>query len=290
MSPITSMHVVRYLDTLRIRNYSPATIYARHRGIVRFYAAVGADPLTVDEHSMIGWWTALKLTPSSRASELAAIRGYCRWAVRHGLIETDPTRLIDRPRLGRRVPRPIGEEALALALRTAADDVFAILTLASFEGMRACEISRLEWSDVRPDTILVHGKGAKERLLPVHPLTQTALSRLSGSHRGPVIRRRDGRGGHVKPWSICQYANTHLHACGVPETLHQLRHRYGTQTYQISKDIRLVQDLLGHESPVTTALYAAWDVTQASGVVFQLPQPVCREEPCTVCTPDGSPT
>lgn len=76
-------------------------------------------------------------------------------------------------------------------------------------------------------------------------------------HRGPVIRRRDGRPGPAKPHSVSQRTNAFLHSIGITETLHQLRHRFGTTTYQAVRDIRAVQELLGHASPTTTAIYAA---------------------------------
>lgn len=264
----------RYLNSLRNRNYSPNTIYSRGRAIVRFQRATGLDPLEATEEQVGRWWSNLKLSPSSRAGELAAIRGYCKWAVKHGLIETDPTRLIDRPRLPRRVPRPIEESALASALSRAPRDVRVILCLAAFCGLRAGEISALEWSDVHRDVLLLHGKGGRERVVPMHPAVQAALDALPGKKRGPVLRRRDYRPGLVAPHRISQWANEFLHDLGIRETLHQLRHRYGSLTYQLSNgDLRMVQELLGHASPVTTAGYAAWDQSKAERVTRLLPNP-----------------
>jgi integrase/recombinase XerC len=267
----TSGHSTRYITFLRSLNYADSTVYSRGRAIIRFRLTTGIDPLDIDEHRMIGWWIGLRTTPSSRAGELAAIRGYCRWAVRHGVIEVDPTRLIDRPRLARRVPRPIDEVSLAHAIRTARRDVRAILCLAAFCGLRACEVSALEWSEVRGDTLLLHGKGNKERLVPLHQIAADALTRLPGGRRGMVFQRRDGNLGPVPPHLVCQWSNTHLHELGIAETLHQLRHRYGTFVFRLSKDLRLTQELMGHASPVTTAGYAAWDQSQAAVIISQLP-------------------
>ncbi len=274
MTTIQSETAARYLQSLRSRNYAQTTIYARGRAIVRFRAATGRDPLDLTPDEMIGWWTDLHLTPSSRAGELGHIRGYAHWAVRHGVIEADPTHLLDRPRLPRRVPRPITEASLGAALTGAPRDVCLILSLAAFCGLRACEISALEWADVTDESLLLHGKGAKERLVPVHPAVRAALRALpAGPRRGPVLRRRDEQLGRVPPHLICHWANSYLHERGIDETLHQLRHRFGTQVYLLSQDLRLTQDLLGHASPTTTALYAQWDVTHASSVVLRLPVP-----------------
>lgn len=269
----TSGVSARYLEALRISNYAESTIYSRGRAIIRFRLATGLDALEADEHQVTGWWTGLKLTPAGRAVALSDIRGYCRWAVRHGYIDKDPTHLLDRPKIPRRYPRPINEKSLGEALSGADRDIKAILCLAAFGGLRACEISALDWADVHDDVFLLHGKGSKERVVPIHPLAAESLEALGRRQRGPVIRRRDGEPGGIRPYLISQRANEYLHAMGIGETLHQLRHRFVTQMYQLSRDIRLCQDLAGHGSPDTTALYAAWDQTTASGVVARLPRP-----------------
>lgn len=263
--------VAAYITSLRTRNYSQTTIYSRGRAIVRFRRATGMDPLEATEDQMVGWWTNLRLSPSSRAGELAAIRGYCKWAVKHGVIETDPTRLLDRPRLPRRVPRPAEECTLTQALDDAPADICLILCCAAYGGLRAAEISALEWSDIHSESILVHGKGNKERLVPMHPMIRSALDRIRGKHRGPVLSRRDGQGGRVPPHLVSQWANRYLHDLGISETLHQYRHRFASQVFQLSKDIRMTQELLGHASIVSTAGYAAWDKSAAALITARLP-------------------
>lgn len=269
----TSGTAASYLQSLRVGNYASSTIYARGRAIIRFRQTTGFDPLEVDVNQAIGWWVKLHLSPAARAVELSSIRSYCQWAIRHGHIAEDPTRLLDRPRMPRRVPRPIDDALLFRAIAGAPRDVRAILTLAAFCGLRACEVAALDWSDVRRETLLLNGKGAKQRVVPLHPIARNALDALTGKHRGPVITRRDLSLGAVPPYTICAYANRYLHSIGIEETLHQLRHRYATIVYQLSRDIRLTQSLLGHSSPTTTAQYAAWDTTQAAVVIAALPTP-----------------
>lgn len=230
------------------------------------------DPLEATVDEMIGWWTGLKVSPSGRVHELNHIRGYCRWALRFGYTAADPTRLLDRPMMPRRLPRPIDEDLLQRALQDAPRDVRLIFTLAAYAGLRAGEISRLEWLDIRQKTLLIRGKGSRERIVPIHLLVRQALMAMPGRRRGRVLQRRDGDAGPVPPHLVSHWANNYLHdIAGVSETLHQLRHRFGTQIYQLSQDLRLTQDLLGHATPTMTALYAMWDVTRAEPVVNQLP-------------------
>lgn len=88
--------------------------------------------------------------------------------------------------------------------------------------------------------------------------------------RGPVIRRLDGNHGAVSPSLVSTVANKHLHDLGIPDTLHSLRHRAATELYRHTKDIRLVGDILGHASPATTAIYAAWSREDAPAAMAHL--------------------
>jgi integrase/recombinase XerC len=179
------------------------------------------------------------------------------------------------PRLPQRLPRPISEDDLALAIATADDRVRAMLLLAAYCGLRACEIARLRPEDISasPDgTVLVvrHGKGDKMRVVPCHSLAHAALKRLPVVD-GWYFPRRDGQRGSRAAYLVSRDANDHLHDLGIADTLHSLRHRYGSQLYQASRDLRMVQSVLGHSSPVTTSGYAAWDQPSAVAAVAALP-------------------
>jgi integrase len=155
------------------------------------------------------------------------------------------------------------------------------LVLAAWAGLRACEISGLRRENVLdsavPPVLLVARdatKGSRERLLPLSPFLLAELQLAGMPSSGYVFRRHDGHPGPNRPWRISQLCNQCLHECGVQATLHQLRHRYGTQLYQSSgHDLRLTQDMLGHASPATTSVYAAWDRAGATAAVDALPVP-----------------
>jgi integrase/recombinase XerC len=83
----------------------------------------------------------------------------------------------------------------------------------------------------------------------------------------------DGRPGPNTPGLISHLANEHLHECGVAASLHQLRHRFATQAYQASRDLRAVQSMMGHTRPETTAGYAAFDQPAAAAAVEAIPAP-----------------
>jgi site-specific recombinase XerD len=62
---------------------------------------------------------------------------------------------------------------------------------------------------------------------------------------------------------VSQVVNGYLHGIGIVDTAHTIRHWYGTNIYRITRDLRLVQEMMGHESPATTAIYTAYDPANA---------------------------
>jgi integrase len=126
--------------------------------------------------------------------------------------------------------------------------------------------------------IVRKGKGSKDRVVPMADLVVDELRGfLGGRARGFVIGRLDGIPGQCPEYRVSQVANRFLHDHGIPETLHQLRHRFGTTLYRRSRDLRLVQEVLGHASPVTTAGYAAFAPEQAAKAVQQASTLVRRQ-------------
>jgi integrase len=265
-----------HLDHCRLRNLRPGTIYQRGRALVRLRRALdGPELLDVDHEVMAGWYSALDLTPEARATELSHVRTFYRWALLEGLIESDPTLRLVRPRIPRRIPRPIGDDDLARALEGAPERVRPWLFLAAYSGLRACEIAGLRRRDVLDDAdppviVVTDGKGGKQRVVPLaaRVLAELRVSGLPPS--GWLFSRADGKPGPLKPWSISGHANRSLRELGIPATLHQLRHHFGTSLYRSTHDLRLTQEVMGHASPVTTAGYAAWSPTEAAVAVEAL--------------------
>jgi integrase/recombinase XerC len=256
--------VLGYLRHLEVRNCREQTIYNRRRALARLTAWANGRPLlTLTGDELAAWQDERtgQILASSRRAELSSVREFYRWALREGRIKKDPTARLFMPRAPRGMPRPVGERDLADALAVADPWMAAILGLAAFAGLRACEIARLDWSEVGfnddpPSIRIVDGKGGRGRVVPLAPTLAELLLALP-TRRGPVIRRVNGYAGHNTPNLISGITNRYLHSVGVRETLHQLRHRFATKTYRACQDIRAVQELLGHQSPTTTSIYAA---------------------------------
>jgi site-specific recombinase XerD len=240
----------------------------------RFVRHVGVEPIDATPEQCVEWYNSLTCSIPSRAVELSHVRGFCKWSVRFGHRPTDPTALLDPPKRLKRYPRPLAQSLLDEALLHASREprLNAILALAGYAGLRAIEISKLKWADIHEGAIhVVDGKGGKQRIIPMHPIVAQALARMPRTYSEYVFAKLiDDPESPVTAGRISNMANSYLHGIGISESLHSLRHSFATRCYQASHDLRMVQDLLGHNSPATTALYTAWDTGAAAAIVNML--------------------
>ncbi len=181
--------------------------------------------------------------------------------------EYNPVKKIVRPRVHPKGPRPISEKALRRAIDAAVGILKCWLNIEALEGLRCQEVAYLAAEDIDRDreTLLVtHGKGDKERMLPLHPEVLAALDATPGL---PTHGRLWPQ---ATPSAVSQRINRHLHGLGIRDTAHSLRHFFGTRLYITSTDIRLTQALMGHSSPDTTSRYADFDQSKAAAAVSKL--------------------
>lgn len=198
------------------------------------------------------------------------VRMFYKWLYDNDWIADDPAATLPMPKVPQRMPRPIPEKDLTLALRCATGDVYVWLVLSAWCGLRAGEISRLTGDSIHDEDsgmyLSVDGKGGKTRIVPV-PASVAPVVR-SASRRGPLFRR--ARGGAVSAQWVSRRSSLLFQSLGMNYVLHQCRHRFGTQFYRVSKDIRETQSILGHSNLSTTALYVAFSQERTAGHQDQL--------------------
>lgn len=257
-----------YLAWMRASGRSEGTLNVRRWWLGRL-AEVAPDPTTVTTQQLAQWLSTPDWSPEFRRAGLSSVRSFYRWAERTGLAAESPAALLDPVTRPRVLPRPAPDDALRAALARADDRARLILCLAAYAGLRRAEIAALHTRHVADGELLVVGKGGHHRRVPLHPELALEL-------RAELGRRRDGR--HGSGWSGDYVsANGYLfpstHHPGpmtaahvgvlvsrlLPEgwTCHTLRHRFATAAYAVERDLRAVQELLGHAKPETTSIYAA---------------------------------
>jgi len=201
---------------------------------------------------------------------LAAVRSFFNYLSRENILENPAPRAIRSPRVSRALPRPLSEAEARRTLEEAGEnDVewlaardVALLTLLYGVGLRISEALNLKRGDVPfGDTLLILGKGRKERIVPVLPAVREAMDvyiktcPFAGAPTSPLFLSRRG-----KPMSAreAQLLMQNLRSrLGLSEraTPHALRHSFATHLLANGSDLRSLQELLGHASLSTTQNY-----------------------------------
>ncbi len=208
------------------------------------------------------------LAPSSVSRAVSAARGFFRFLMLDGHIKRHPAEDIHTPQRHARLPQFLSEEEMERLL--SAPDIKtdvgvrdrAILEVMYAAGLRVSELCGLKTSDVDIDAALItcHGKGSKQRRIPIGKSAVRWLQRYLGvrkrlgneakpdlfMHRGRQMTRQTA-------WAIIK---TYAARAGVPDiSPHTLRHSFGTHLMQHGADSRSVQALLGHADISTTEIY-----------------------------------
>lgn len=269
-APGVSVLVGRYLD-YRVGQHTLSPLSARnHRSILNVFAqCVGHIAIDAIQVSHIEAWLASRqhLAPATRRAQFSSVKTFCGWLVREGHLEANPVLELRSPRQPRSVPRAVDADAVAALLSVVPDTRGrAIVWLMVGMGLRCCEVEHLEMGqwDRRTQTMVVRGKGSHERALPVPAEVASALDAYLADYpanSGPLIRsfRRpssaltaDALSGLVSEW----FRAAHLkRAARDGISAHALRATAASDVLDVCGDLRVVQEMLGHQNLATTSIY-----------------------------------
>ncbi|MFQ5563210.1 MAG: site-specific tyrosine recombinase [Parvularculaceae bacterium] len=252
------------------RDLDRFAVFARKRG--ETLETAGADDIAV-------WLAELEqagLAASTAALKVSALRQFYQFLYAEGLRGDNPARAIDRPRARRPLPEvlTIDEVDRLLAASRSGDDPKAVRFRAMIEilyaaGLRVSELVALPAAAARSGerTLIVRGKGDKERLVP---LTRAALDAVTDylAVRGkftptdksasPWLFPSRGKTGHVTAARFAQMLKNAAAAAGIDPARvspHVLRHAFATHLLEGGADLRSVQQMLGHADIATTQIY-----------------------------------
>lgn len=269
--------VALYLRDMARRGLSPNTIRDRRFLLARWVAYLDERHVFVAVRDDVSEFVfGHDVSPRHHYHLISYLHAFYEWAIFEDHVDVDPTVRVRRPKFKQGVPRPIGQSDLDVAMAGAESRMHAWLALAAYAGLRCCEIAGLAVDDLllaaTPVIIVTHAKGGKERIVPLADEVLAALRRYGLPRSGFVFTRRQPKGSvhALSPTTISRGGGEYLHGLGMPETMHSLRHFFGTGTYAESKDLRLVQELLGHAHPNTTARYVRHSDVNAAQVVARL--------------------
>jgi integrase/recombinase XerD len=260
-------------------------------GVFLAERGVGATEASAVEVSdfLAGLATGNGQPPCSAATihrKTACLRSFYRHLRREELVDEDPTGKLSPPRRGRKLPHVLGYsevKKLLSAPRGAEPPALrdrALLEVMYACGLRASEVVGLEVTDVDLDRgfVRAHGKGSKERIVPLGREAAAATRRYLQSGRPDLVGVRaesklfvNQRGGGLTRQGLYKIIQRHARAAGLDGKMspHTLRHTFATHLLSGGCDLRSVQEMLGHADVSTTQLYTHLSNDEIKAVYFR---------------------
>ena len=267
------------------KSLSPNSIeaYARDIDKLLIFMELQYDslpPTRVELHhltSFLAWVNELGLSARSQARIISGIKSFYKFLLLEDVIETDPTSLLEPPRIGRKLPEVLNHEEVKEILAQidlstpAGRRNKAMLEVLYGCGLRVSELTELRLSHVYFDQefVRVTGKGNKERLVPIGKIAlkeirnylpdRNSLPKIERDHEDILFLNRRGR--RLSRVMVFTMIKELVSAAGIKKNIspHTFRHSFATELIDRGADLRAVQEMLGHESILTTEIYTHLD-------------------------------
>lgn len=258
------------------RRFSPNTVGAYLSDVRDFFGACGKAPGEVEASDIVEYFgSRAGLSKRSQARSLSALRNFFRWLVIEGETGSNPCDGVDAPKLGRYLPEVLSVDEVEAIMESVSLDKWngvrdrAILEMLYGCGLRVSEASSLRISCVYMDEgfIRVTGKGDKERLVPIGEPAVRAFSDYLAVRPVPAapaysdVAFLNAHGGPLSRVSVFNMVKKQALVAGVRKDIspHSFRHSFATHLIENGADLRVVQEMLGHESILTTEIYTHID-------------------------------
>lgn len=244
--------------------------------LVRFLEETNKDVASVTEADLHCFMSSLHdvgICPKSQARILSGLKSFFKFLFMEKIIDKNPTRLLEFPQLGRRLPAVLTideinamESAIDMSMNEGQRNLAIIETIYGC-GLRVSELVNLRISDYHPDDgfIIVLGKGSKQRLVPIDDVAIKEIAKYIETYRNH-LKIKPGeedilflnRRGHRLTRTMIFYIIKRLcESAGIKKEIspHTLRHSFATHLLEGGANLRAIQQMLGHESITTTEIY-----------------------------------
>ena len=252
------------------RNYSNNTSLSYIKDVTLFSDFIKKDLLLVDKKDIEKYIRSLNKSSKTISHVISSLKSFYNYYMRMGNIKSNPTDEIDRPKIEKKIPEFLTLEEVSSLLNFEVNNEFearnkAILELLYSSGLRISELISLELSNIDLDECLVRvmGKGSKERIVPLGDYAIDALKEYIYFYR-PMLNKNNSsyvflnnRGGVLSRQFIFKVIKEECIKKGIRKNVspHTLRHTFATHLLKNGADLRIIQELLGHENLSTTQIY-----------------------------------
>lgn len=231
-----------------------------------------------DFQSFIVFLNDLGIASTSQARIISGVKSFYTYLLSEDIIEDDPTQLLEMPKLSRYLPTVLSVEEIDM-LKSVIDlskadgqRNRAMIEVLYSCGLRVSELITLKISNIYPKEgfIQVFGKGSKQRLIPISEIALHEISLYMIDRNSWVIKPGEEdflflnqRGSHLSRQTVFNLIKQSAMDAGIKTVIspHTLRHSFATHLLEGGADLRVIQELLGHESILTTEIYTHIDMT-----------------------------
>lgn len=262
-----------YAAYLRSGGQAETTIYKRLSDLEQIAREVSPEgPEHVTGRSLVQWAADKEWLRETRRGRRASARSFWRWAVANEIATEDAAAAWPYVEPAQPRPRPVPDRIYRPALKAARPRERLMLRLGAEMGLRRAEIAVIHVGrDLSEDDegwwLIVHGKGNKDRTMPVPAAIAVLIRAGAPGHSPGMGYKRSGYlfpgaiDGHLSPRRIGEVVSELLQdqqdEGEIDWTTHKLRHRFGSRALKKTRNIRAVQEALGHVSVATTQIYCA---------------------------------
>ena len=258
---------------LRIeRAMSRNTVSSYCSDVEKFMSFVGGEVRTAGPREIETFIGNDKISKRSQARRLSALKSFFKWLMMEGMIEENPCDMTDAPKLGTYLPDVLSVEEVEAVMEAIDTSTHlglrdrAIIETLYGCGLRVSEAVGLRISNLYLDEgfIKVQGKGSKERLVPIGDMAADAImAYLEVRENFPYDRNNDDvlflnrYGKSLSRVSMFKTVKTAVLLASIRKEVspHTFRHSFATHLVENGADLRVVQEMLGHESITTTEIY-----------------------------------
>jgi len=222
--------------------------------------------LDANENDIQNYLSHLPDKPSSIARKASALRTFYKFLMLEKIISKNPTNNLELPKRGRALPKYLSPNEIELLISSSGDIKTAtrlkcMIELLYASGLRVSELCELPMSANLGDKLLIHGKGAKERLVPMHEAAQSALHKwleLRGDNDSKYVFPTNSKTGHITRDGFFKILKKCAILAGIDPARvspHVLRHSFASHLLAGGANLRVIQTMLGHEDISTTQIY-----------------------------------
>ncbi len=279
-----------YRNYLRIeRGMSPNTVASYSRDVEGLLGAYegyrAADIGTAEIERYLSERIEKSLAKRSQARMLSSFRSFFNWCVEEGEVKENPCDRIDAPKLGKYLPAVLSVEEVDAILSSVDTKTAtglrsrAILEVLYGCGLRVSECTGLRISHVHLDEgyVDVVGKGNKQRIVPLGEMATEAIRNYLPVRPEPAARPFEDTlflnkaGRPLSRVSVFNLVKEQAMAAGIHKEIspHTFRHSFATHLIEGGADLRVVQEMLGHESILTTEIYTHIDSSTWQAAILE---------------------